>query len=72
MAYGAGAFVGFVVYSLIAALLCGVYAATYTGAAPATAPNPANPPPPEEGWALFASALARTVLGEEIRPPSAK
>jgi hypothetical protein len=62
-AYGVGAVLGFGLYVLIAAVLCRVYAVYYVRTDPTTVP-------PESGWALFAAALARTVLGEELRPPA--
>jgi hypothetical protein len=75
-ACGAGALVGFVVYAVIAAILCDIYAWKYEGAAAAAVPAQGaaaapGPPLPEQGWALFASALARALLGEELRPPPA-
>ena len=60
--YGLGAVIGFGVYFATALILSVIYAYGYEG-------QSGNSPPPEKSWkALFAAAVARAVLGEDLRP----
>jgi hypothetical protein len=66
MGYGAGAVLGFGAYFAIALALSLIYGFSYVSA------DAANPQPEQKGWALFAAALARALLGEDLRPPASK